>query len=67
MTKEQKEWIDNASYQELLYKWRFAPSDNPMFKKDTGEYYSKVLTAKRTEIGATAAVQASKNIGWTKQ
>ena len=31
MTDEQKRWIDNASYEELLRKWRFTPSGDPIF------------------------------------
>lgn len=63
MTPEQKEWIDNASYEELLKKRRQAPIGDPLFQGD-GEYYRKVMRQKRDEVGHEAAVRASKNIGW---
>jgi len=59
MDKEIKAIIDNMSYQELLSKWRFAPSGDPMFQGETGEYYRHVMTVK--EMNKT---QVSKNIGW---
>lgn len=63
MEEETKNWIDNASYEELLQKWRFAPVGDPIFQGETGEYYSKVMFAKRNK-DPHAAVQASKNVGW---
>ena len=48
MTPEQKKWIDEASYEDLLRKWRFAPAGDPMFQGDTGEYYSKVMNEQRS-------------------
>ena len=63
MTKEQKEWIDNASYTELLTKWRFAPSGDPMFI-EAGKYFSEVMKFKRNEIGHDAHTTISKAIGW---
>lgn len=64
MTPDQKEWIDTASYEELLRKWRYAPVGDPMFQDDTGQYYSKQMAEKRKEIGNDEQVRASKNIGW---
>lgn len=66
MTNEQKKWIDNASYEELLERWRFAPVgvSNPLFQGDTGNYYSKVMAEKKQQISESAHVQASKAIGW---
>lgn len=61
MTPRQKEWIDNASYEQLLEKWRFAPLGDPMFQGDTGAYFSAVMAEKRNNCNH---VQASKNIGW---
>lgn len=59
-----KEWIDNASYEELLRKWRFAPIGDPMFIDETGEYYYDVMREKKNQLSHEEAVQASKNIGW---
>ena len=61
MTLEQKAWIDGASYAELLKRWRFAPSGDEMFQGDTGEYYKRVMFAKRD---ACDAVAVSKAVGW---
>lgn len=62
--KEMKEWIDKASYEELLRKWRFEPSGTPWFQGEVAKYYEEVMGKKRLEIGDVAAIQASKNIGW---
>ena len=64
MTKENKERIDNSSYESLLSKWRYAPVGCELFQGDTGEYYSKVMEEKKNAIPHEDQVQASKNIGW---
>lgn len=64
MTEDQKKWIDNASFEDLLRKWRFAPAGDPFFQGECGDYYSKVMAEKKAEAGHDASVQASKNIGW---
>jgi len=56
-----KQWIDNATYEELLSKWRFAGIGDSMFQGETGKYYSKIMFEKRQQADH---VQASKNIGW---
>jgi len=61
---EMKEWIRNATYEDLLRKWRFAPSGSIWFQGDMGKYYEKVMAKKRAEVGEEAHVKASKNIGW---
>jgi hypothetical protein len=65
MTEEQmKEWIDNASYGELLRKWRFGDMGSPFFAKEVGSYFSARMFALKNEIGNEAHVRASKAIGW---
>lgn len=64
MTKEQKSWIDNANYESLLSKWRFSPSGDPFFQRDTGDYYAKVMEEKRDALSQEEQVQISKKIGW---
>jgi hypothetical protein len=59
-----KQWIDNASYEQLLSKWRNAPSGDPYFQGETGDYYAEVMKRKREEVGNAAHVAASKAIGW---
>jgi len=62
--KKMKDWIDTASYEELLTRWRFAPSGSPWFQGEVGKYYEEVMSKRKAEVGEAAAVQASKNIGW---
>lgn len=61
MNEQTKRWIDAASYEELLSKWRFASIGDPMFQGDTGDYYAAVMREKRKSADH---VQDSKNIGW---
>jgi hypothetical protein len=64
MTHEQKAWIDYASYEELLRKYRFAAIGDPLFSGACGDYYVQVMRKKREEVGDAAHVRASKFIGW---
>lgn len=66
MTPEQKQQIDAMDYEDMLRRWRFAPSGDPMFQAETGEYYSKVMGEKREQIGPGGHTTASKNIGWER-
>ena len=63
MDPKAKQWIDNASYETLLSKWRFAPIGDPMFQGESGQYYAKVMNEKRAR---TDHVAASKAVGWDK-
>ena len=62
MTAEEKAWIDEACYEDLLRKWRFAPAGSPWFQGDTGQYYAKVMDEKKAAIGREA-VNISKRLG----
>ena len=64
MTQDERDWIDNASYEELLRRWRMASAGSPWFQGETGAYYESVMKRRRTEVGATEHVRASKSIGW---
>ena len=65
MTKQQMiDWIDNASYGELLEKWRFAPVGSPWFQGKVGQHYSLTMNKRRAEISNNEQVSASKNVGW---
>lgn len=61
MTFEQ--WIENATYEEMLRRWRFAPIGDPAFRGDTGKLFSKVLFEKRDKLSPDEQAQASKNVG----
>ncbi len=58
-----KEWIDNASYGELLSFWRYAPVGDPMFQGDNGKYYGKVMAEKKAALEPGEAVAISKGLG----
>ena len=64
MTEQDKNWIDGSSYEGLLARWRNAPIGDPIFQGDTGKYYGTVMAQKKQQVGAGAAVAASKRIGW---
>lgn len=66
MNEKQKEWIDNASYEDLLRRWRFAPLGDTIFQEESGKYYVLKIGSKRIEIGNNAHVAASRKIGWGK-
>jgi len=59
-----KQWIDNASYEELLRRWRFAPAGDPCFAGEMGTYYSNVMAQKRMAVSHDEQVRTSKRIGW---
>jgi len=61
-----KEWIDNASYEQLLGRWRFAESRDPAVQGELGEYFQKVMREKRNALRESERVAASKNVGWGK-
>lgn len=63
--KEFKTWIDNASFEEMLHRYRFAPEDgsSPWFQGDVGEYYAQVMIRKR-DADQWGAVMASKRVGF---
>lgn len=66
MTNEQKAWIDAASYEALLSRWRFAPVGDPFLQGEAGQYYKEVMSRKRNEVGDDEHVRASKAIGWDR-
>jgi hypothetical protein len=58
-------WIDGASYEELLSKWRFAPAGDPFFKGPVYDHYCAKMKEKRNASGGQAEhARASKSIGW---
>jgi len=63
MNEDMKKWIDNASYESLLSKWRNAPIGSPWFQGEVGQYYAKVMAEKRSQVGNAEHVRASKSIG----
>ncbi len=65
MTPEQKAWIDNASLDDLLRRWRFAKAgEDEIFQGDTGTYYAKVLFVDHRDRSPERWTAASKRVGW---
>jgi len=56
--------IDAMSYESMLRLNRYAPVGEPLFQGVTGTYFFNNMAEKREEIGSSACVQASKNVGW---
>lgn len=63
--QEMIDWIDGASYEELLRRWRNAESGEALFIGAVGRYYKSRMDKLRTQEGGEAEhVRASKAIGW---
>lgn len=63
--EDMKDWIDRASYQQLLGKWRFAPVGDPYFTTpEVYEHFQEAMKRKRAEVGDGGHVAASKSLGW---
>jgi len=62
LTPNNKAYIDRLSYDELLRRWRFAPSGDPWFQGESGDYWSIRMSRLREQ--GTDHVRASKRIGW---
>lgn len=62
-TEEMLAWIEQASYEDLLRKWRFEPTGSPWFVDDE---ISTPFIKRMEKLKAEGAnhTQASKNIGW---
>lgn len=59
-------WIENASYEDLLRRWRFGPLDDPAFKGETGKLFSKKLFEMQAALSDDERVAVSKKVGWGK-
>lgn len=65
LTPENKTHIDGLCYEDLLRRWRFAPSGDPWFQGDTGKYWGERMKELRSAEGGNGRhVGASKRIGW---
>ena len=65
LTKENKQYIDDKSYEGLLFAWRNAPSGSPWFQGATGTYWAERMAELRAQPEGNAKhVAASKSIGW---
>ena len=63
---QMKKWINMASYQELLEKWRFAKAGDPFFQGAMGGFYAEIMETRKNELTHGAQVHASKAVGWCR-
>ena len=61
MDKELLEFINTASDEELLRRWRFAPAGDPIFIGKAGEAYVKAMKKLQATKGFSTI---SKRVGW---
>ena len=64
MQQETKDWIDNASYRELLTRWRRGCCGDPTFQGAAGDYFRDVMFRKRDALSHEDQVKTSKLVGW---
>jgi hypothetical protein len=74
--QEMVAWISQATYEELLRKWRFEPAGSHWFRGEVGKYFEKMMQVRKVSeevaqelmTGETpdVHVQASKKIGWDR-
>ena len=65
LTTELKAAIDELPYEEMLRRWRFTPSGDPVFEGESAEYFGKRMAELRAQPGGNDRhVSASKSIGW---
>lgn len=59
------DWIESATYEQLLQKWRFEPIGSPWFA-DTAvsDAFSAKFIKLRDEISDEERIGASKRVGW---
>lgn len=60
-----KEWIDGASYLDLLTRRRFSPSGDIIFQGKIGNYYKKAMDKRKKIIGQEECANISKLVGWS--
>ena len=56
-------WINGATTEELLRKWRFAPNGDEFCTGEVGRYFDAVLKERR-EADPAGYTAASKAVGW---
>lgn len=58
------DWTDNATYEELLKKWRFAKDGDPLFRCGMGRHFSDVMFKRKAALPPGEAARISKKVGW---
>ncbi len=61
--EEMKQWVDSATYEMLLVRWRDLPFDDPFFFQ-LGEYYLQKIVDKRSEVGEEEHKKVLSRLSW---
>lgn len=64
MDINKKQWIDNATYSELLTRWRFEPIGSEWFDGELGEYFKQRFFYLRDSMVGEDLIRVSKAVGW---
>ena len=62
--EEMKQFIDTASYEQLLHMNRFEPLGSEWFMGGIGLYLHDRMMALKKTMSPQEQVDASKNVGW---
>ena len=60
-----KAWIDNATPEEIMRKWRFAEAGSEIFQGEVGKHFAKTYGQMRSSLGRDFTA-LSKKIGWVE-
>jgi hypothetical protein len=60
------EWIENATYAQMLERWRFSPPGDSMFVGGNGDYFRRAMEKKKAALSPQECVEISKRIGWDR-
>lgn len=61
--REKLDWINQASFEDLLRKWRFAPAGDPFLKGHIGDHFNKIYCQRRNSLDPGEFTRISKKIG----
>lgn len=64
MNQEQRDWIDNASYKDLLRRNRFSSLDDSIFQGLSGTHFMETMRIKEGKLKPGEKTEISKSIGW---
>ncbi|HMZ92971.1 MAG TPA: hypothetical protein PLD56_00480 [Chitinophagales bacterium] len=60
--KKFKNWIDNADYEQLLYKWRYSIVGEQFFLSEIGNYYKSVMLEKKKSFIPKKIISVNKKV-----
>jgi hypothetical protein len=59
--------IDDMSFEDMLYHWRFDEPGNTLFQGEIGDYFTKIMQEKQNKLAEGEFTLISKRIGWKKK